>query len=138
MAHRSQNCNRVRDLREVIEARRAARIRASAQARQGALSRARTVAHSMLSSGGRYIARINSTRPNTQEFVVPIRIPLGIIVRDGLDAVMRRILHEYPVLNLFEPASVRNLQLINISWSLDGFDQPIILEWEFANSRENM
>ena len=51
MAHRSQNRNRVRDLREVIEARRAARIRASAQARQGALSRARTVAHSMLSSG---------------------------------------------------------------------------------------
>ena len=138
MAHRSQNRNRVRDLREVIEARRAARIRASAQARQETIFRARTVAHSMLSSRERYMTRINSTRPNTQEFVVPIRVPLSIIVRDGLDAVMCRILQEYPVLNLFEPASVRNLQLNNIAWSFDGFDQPIILEWESANSREIM
>ena len=138
MAHRSQNRNRVRDLREVIEARRAARIRASAQARQETIFRARTVAHSMLSSGERYIAEMNSTRPNTQGFIVSVRVSLSTIARDGLAAVMRRVLQEYPMLNLFEPASVRNLQLSSLAWNFGGFDQPIVLEWEFVNSRENM
>src|SRR2546428_2742559 len=84
MARRPQNRNRVRDLREVIEERRVARLLAEAQARAVTVHQARSVARSMLSSGECFVAELHSVRPNTREFIIPMRIPLEDIVRNGL------------------------------------------------------
>src|SRR3989441_13085457 len=133
MARRPQNRNRVRDLREVIEERRAARLLAEAQARAASVHQARSVARSMLSSGECFVAELRSVRPNTREFIIPMRIPLEDIVRNRLAPTMRHILLEFPVLNSFDPASTRGLRPTNIVWDFDGYDQPILLEWEFEN-----
>src|SRR2546425_13192298 len=133
MARRPQNRNRVRDLREVIEERRAARLLAEAQARVATVHQARSVARSMVSSGECFVAELRSVSPNTREFIVPMRIPLEDIVRNGLAPTMRRILLEFPILNLFDPASTRGLRLANVAWDFDGYDQPILLGWDFEN-----
>src|SRR3989441_4061376 len=131
MARRPQNRNRVRDLREVIEERRAARLLAEAQAHAASVHQARSVAHSMLSSGECFVAELRSVRPNTREFIIPMRIPLEDIVRNGLASTMRHILLEFPVLSLFDPATASRLRLANISWDVD--DQPSLLVCEFEN-----
>ena len=131
MARRPQNRNRVRDLREVIEERRAARLLAEAQARAASVHQARSVARSMLSSGECFVVELRSVRPNTREFIMPMRIPLEDIVRNGLAPTMRHILLEFPVLSLFDPATPSRLHLANIAWDVD--DQPMLLACEFEN-----
>ena len=59
MARQPQNRNRVRDLREIIEERRAARLLAEAQARAASVYQARCVARSMLSSGSKFVRLSN-------------------------------------------------------------------------------
>src|SRR2546425_7509054 len=105
MARRPQNRNRVRNLREVIEERRAARLLAEAQARAASVHQARSIARSMLSSGECFVAELRSVRPNTREFIVPMRIPLEDVIRNGLVPTMHHILHEFPVLSLFDPTT---------------------------------
>src|SRR3989441_3063139 len=131
MARRPQNRNRVRDLREVIEERRAARLLAEAQARVATVHQARSVARSMLSSSECFVAELRSVRPNTREFIIPMRIPLEDIVRNGLAPTMRHILLEFLVLSLFDPATSNGLRLANIAWDVD--DQPMLLVCEFEN-----
>src|SRR2546421_11842613 len=131
MARRPQNYDRVRDLREVIEERRAARLLAEAQARAALVHQARSVAQSMISSGEYFVAELRSVRPNTREFIIPMRIPLEDIVRNGLAPTMRHILLEFPVLSLLDPATASGLRLANIAWDVD--DQPMLLVCEFEN-----
>src|SRR2546425_4926530 len=131
MARRPQNRNRVRDLREVIEERRAARLLAEAQARAASVHQARSVARSMLSRGECFVAELRPIRPNTREFIIQMRIPLENIVRNGLVLTMHHILLEFPVLSLFDPATASRLRLANIAW--DVVDQPMLLVCEFEN-----
>ena len=131
MARRPQNRNRVRDLREVIEERRAARLLAESQARAASVHQARSVARSMLSSGECFAAELRPVRPNTREFIVPMRIPLEDVVKNGLAPTMRHILLEFPVFSLFDPVTASHLRLVNIAW--DVVDQPMLLVCEFEN-----
>ena len=131
MARRPQNRNRVRDLRAVLEERRAARLLAEAQARAASVYQARSVARSMLSLGNYFVAELCPLRPNVQEFIVPMRIPLEDVVRNGLAPTMRHILLEFPVLSLFDPVTANHLRLANMAWDVD--DQPMLLVCEFEN-----
>src|SRR2546423_12336318 len=131
MARRPQNRNRVRDLREVIEERRAARLLAESQARAASIYQARSVARSMLSSGEYSVAELRPIRPNVQEFIVPVHIPMEDIVINGLAPTMCHVLLEFPVLNLFDPVTSSHIRLANIAWDVD--DQPMLLVCEFEN-----
>ena len=75
---------------------------------------------------------------DVREFVMPFQVPISDIVREGLDTVLRRVLRDFPVLDFFEPSSIRNIQLNNSDWHFHSIDQPIVLEWEFVNRDENM
>ena len=131
MARRPQNRNRVRDLRAVLEERRAARLLAEAQARAASVYQARSVARLMLSSGNYFVAELCPVRPNVQEFLVPMHIPMEDVVINGLAPIMCHVLLEFPVLNLFDPVAASHIRLANIAWDVD--DQPMLLVYEFEN-----
>src|SRR3989449_2492790 len=131
MARRPQNRNWVRDLREIIEERRAARLLAEAQARAASVYQARCVARSMLSSDECFVAELRPVRPNIREFLIPMHIPMEDIVRNGLAPTMRHILLEFPVLSLFDPVTASHIRLANIAWDVE--DQPMLLVCEFEN-----
>ena len=131
MARRPQNRNRVRDLRAVLEERRAARLLAEAQARAASVYQARSVAQSMLSSGNYFVAELCPLRPNVQEFLVPMHIPMEDVVINGMTPIMCHVLLEFPVLNLFDPVAASHIRLANIAWDVD--DQPMLLVCEFEN-----
>src|SRR3989442_2732998 len=105
MARQPQNRNRVRDLRAVLEERRAARLLAEAQARAASVYQARSVARLMLSSGNYFVAELCPVRPNVQKFLVPMHIPMEDIAINGLAPIMCHALLEFPVINLFDPVS---------------------------------
>src|SRR3954447_12753941 len=119
MARRPQNRNRVRDLRAVIEERRAARLLAEAQARAALVYQARSVARSMLSSGNYSVAELCPIRPNVREFLIPMHAPMEDVVRNGLAPTMCHVLLEFPILNLFDSVTASHIRLANIAWDVD-------------------
>ena len=85
----------------------------------------------MLSSGEYSVAELRPVRPNVQEFIVPVHIPMEDIVINGLAPTMCHVLLEFPVLNLFDPVTASHIRLANIAWNVD--DQPMLLVCEFEN-----
>src|SRR3989442_392126 len=96
MARQPRNRNRVRDLREVIEARRAARNRASILARQETIARAQSVGRAMIAANDWNIVEVITPRTDIREFVMPFQVPVSDIIREGLDTVLRRVLRDFP------------------------------------------
>ena len=103
-------------MREVIEARRAARNRASILARQESIARAQSVGRALIAANDWNIVEVITPRTDVREFMMPFQVPISDIVQEGLDTVLRRVLRQFPVLDFFEPSSIRNIQLNNSEW----------------------